>query len=50
MDREKEPLGFDYAKEQERFLRQAIGNELYEALDKMTTEPFDYKAWQNGER
>lgn len=50
MDREKELPGFDYAKEQERFLREAIGNELYELLDKMTTKPFDYKAWWNDKR
>jgi len=48
--RQQELPEFDYAQEQERFLREAIGNELYELLDKMTIEPFDYKAWWNGRR
>ena len=30
-----EPASFDYAREQEKFLREAIGNELFDALEKL---------------
>jgi len=38
---------FNYAQEQERTLRQALGNKLYELLDK-TAKPLNYKVWWDG--
>lgn len=45
--RDQKSLGFNYAQEQERTLRQALGNELYELLNRIT-KPLNYKAWWDG--